>query len=163
VHEKPRFFCNPRQTHYPDQSLLAMAESAHKRRVMMFSNSTLLAPFLLVSALQVKHVICDGPLQTLAMVREKSRYMRPLGIAHAAIHGAGTVLILSLFKFDPTISFFAGAVEFLLHYHIDYVKENVVKLFGWTTATGPFWWVLTFDQALHHFTYLAMGLLLFRL
>jgi Protein of unknown function (DUF3307) len=130
---------------------------------MTFSSSTLLAPFLLVAALQAKHVICDGPLQTLAMVRAKSHYMRGLGLAHAGIHGAGTFLVLWLFGLDPTTAIIASGLELFAHYHIDYVKENVVKLFGWKVADGPFWWVLTFDQALHHFTYLAMGLVLFRL
>jgi Protein of unknown function (DUF3307) len=130
---------------------------------MTLGQSTLLAPFFLVAALQAKHVICDGPLQTLAMVRDKSRYLRPLGIAHAAIHGAGTLLVLLAFGFDPMVMAIAAAVEIFVHYHIDYVKENVVWLFGWTTADGPFWWALTFDQALHHFTYLAMALILFRL
>lgn len=130
---------------------------------MTFANSTLLAPFLLVAVLQVKHVICDGPLQTLAMVRAKSHYLKPLGIAHAAIHGGGTFLILSLFGFDPTVALTAASAEFLAHYHIDYIKENVLKLSGWTASDGPFWWMLTLDQALHHFTYLAIGFLLFRL
>ena len=130
---------------------------------MTLADSTLLAPFLLVAALQAKHVICDGPLQTLAMVRAKSHYLRPLGVAHAAIHGAGSFLILSLFGFDPATAVMATSAELLAHYHIDYIKENVVKLFGWSTADGPFWWALTLDQALHHFTYLVMGFVLFRL
>jgi Protein of unknown function (DUF3307) len=130
---------------------------------MTLGNSTLLAPFLLVAVLQAKHVICDGPLQTLGMVRAKSHYLKPLGIAHAAIHGCGTVLVLLLFGFDAQTSIVAAAAELLAHYHIDYVKENAVKLFGWTVADGPFWWTLTLDQGLHHFTYLLMGFLLFRL
>jgi Protein of unknown function (DUF3307) len=140
-----------------------MAEPKHKRKTMILSNSTLLAPFLLVTALQVKHVICDGPLQTVGMVRAKSNYMQPLGIAHAAIHAAGTFLILLVAAFDPLAALTAATIEFLVHYHIDYIKENVVKAFAWTTADARFWWTLTFDQALHHFTYLVMGFLLFRL
>lgn len=130
---------------------------------MLSANSTLLAPFLLVAALQAKHAICDGPLQTLAMVRAKSHYLRLLGLAHAAIHGAGTFLVLILFGFDALTAIAASALEMFAHYHIDYVKENVVKLFKWTTADSPFWWTLTIDQALHHFTYLVIGFLLFRL
>jgi hypothetical protein len=129
---------------------------------MTLANSTLLAPFLLVAALQAKHVICDGPLQTLEMVKAKSHYLRAMGLAHAAIHGAGTTILLLLFGFEPVTALVASGLEFLAHYHIDYTKENVVKRFGWTTSDGPFWWALTLDQALHHFTYLVMGYLLFR-
>jgi Protein of unknown function (DUF3307) len=130
---------------------------------MTLGQSTLLAPFLLVASLQAKHVICDGPLQTLAMVRSKSLYLRPMGIFHAAIHAVASFVVIMLFGIDPKVALAAAAVEFLVHYHIDYIKENVVKLFGWTTTDGPFWWALTLDQMLHHFTYLVMALILFRL
>ena len=130
---------------------------------MTLANSTLLAPFLLVAALQAKHVICDGPLQTVEMVRAKAHYLRPLGIGHAAIHGLASFLVLSLFGFDPAVAAIASMSELLVHYHIDYIKENVVRLFAWNASEGPFWWTLTLDQALHHFTYLVMGLILFRL
>lgn len=130
---------------------------------MSLTNSTLLAPFLLVAALQFKHVLCDGPLQTLAMVRDKSHYLRPLGLAHAAIHAAASFLILLLFGIDLGTALVAIAVEFYVHYHIDYVKENAIRFFGWKTSDGPFWWSLSLDQALHHFTYLVMGFVLIRL
>jgi Protein of unknown function (DUF3307) len=130
---------------------------------MTLTNSTLFAPFFLVAVLQVKHVICDGPLQTLAMVRDKSHYLRPLGLAHSLIHGAVSFLVLLLFGIGPVIALVAAVVEFYVHYHIDYLKENAVRIFGWKVADGPFWWTLTLDQALHHFTYLVMGFVLVRL
>lgn len=140
-----------------------MVRKLIKSQTMNLSSSTLLAPFALVALLQMKHVICDGPLQTLAMVRQKSHYLRPLGLVHAAIHGLATFAVLWSFGFGWQLMATAAVIESLLHYHIDYAKENVVKLGGWTPADGQFWWAMTFDQALHHFTYLAMGFLLFRL
>jgi Protein of unknown function (DUF3307) len=130
---------------------------------MTLEYSTLFAPFLLVAALQAKHVICDGPLQTLAMVKDKSHYLRPLGVAHSAIHGVASFFVLLLFKFDPLLALATSAAEFAVHYHIDFIKENTVKLFRWTIADGPFWWAQTLDQALHHFTYLVIAFMLFRL
>jgi Protein of unknown function (DUF3307) len=129
---------------------------------MTLDNSALLAPFMLVAALQAKHVICDGPLQTLEMVQAKSHYLRLKGVAHAALHGIGSFLVLLLFGFDPITAAITSGLELVTHYHIDYIKENAVKYFGWTTTDGPFWWTLALDQALHHFTYLVMAFLLFR-
>ncbi len=130
---------------------------------MTLANSTLLMPFLLVATLQAKHVICDGPLQTLRMVRDKSHYLWPMGLLHSAIHAVASFIVLKVFGFDPAVAAMACVAEFFLHYHIDYAKENTVKLLALTPASGPFWWLLTLDQALHHFTYLALGLLLPRM
>jgi hypothetical protein len=130
---------------------------------MNLGHFTMLAPFFLIAVLQIKHVVCDGPLQTLAMVKDKSHYLRPLGLAHAGIHGVATVLILLIFGFAPATAIIFSLIEFFAHYHIDYAKENAVKLFHWKINDGPFWWVMTLDQALHHFTYVVMAFLLFRL
>ncbi len=112
--------------------------------------------FLLVvlAGFQLKHFICDGPLQTLAMVQAKSHYGRPLGILHAAIHGLGTLPVFLLAGSGSAL--ILALADFVIHYHIDFTKENIVKYFGWTPKDGPFWWALMADQTLHHLTYLAL-------
>jgi hypothetical protein len=50
-------------------------------------------------------------------------------------------------------------VDFVVHYHVDYSKENIVKKMRWTVKDGPFWWALSADQMLHQFTYLALAYL----
>ena len=109
---------------------------------------------LTLSAFQLKHFICDGPLQTLSMVQAKSHYGRPLGILHAAIHGVGTLVVFLTVGLGPAL--ILALADFVLHYHIDYSKENIVKRMGWNTSTGPFWWALSADQGLHQLTYLAL-------
>lgn len=116
---------------------------------------------LFAAALMVKHIICDGPLQTLAMVRAKSRYGRPLGLLHAGIHVAGTFLICLLFGLGAQTAALLALLDGALHYHIDYAKENLVRLKSWTATDGPFWWAMTTDQALHHLTYLLLAYLAF--
>ena len=45
--------------------------------------------------------------------------------------------------------------EFVVHYHIDWGKEQIVKRFDW--RSGPrFWNAIGFDQLLHGLTYLAI-------
>jgi hypothetical protein len=111
---------------------------------------------LIVAALQMKHFICDGPLQTRAMVEAKGHYGRPLGLLHALIHCAGTVLVLAGFGFAAAMALLLGLLDFAIHYHVDFTKENVVRKAGWTPAQGPFWWALSADQTAHQLTYLLI-------
>ncbi len=111
---------------------------------------------LMILGLQLKHIICDGPLQTLQMVQDKSHYGKPQGLLHAAIHIVGTVVVLAVSGLPLALILGLAALDGVLHYHIDFVKENVVKLKRWKTADGPFWWALTTDQALHHMTYVGL-------
>jgi Protein of unknown function (DUF3307) len=110
----------------------------------------------LIALLQFKHFICDGPLQTSKMVQQKSIYAASLGILHSALHGLGTGVVL--FFFAPSIAMTAGfaLVDFVVHYHIDYLKENIIKYFRWDFSDAEFWWALNADQALHQFTYLGI-------
>jgi Protein of unknown function (DUF3307) len=117
---------------------------------------------LVIVGLQVKHIICDGPLQTLRMVQDKSHYGRPLGVLHAAIHAAGTALVLLLAGLPLTQVGALAVLDGVVHYHVDYVKENTVKANGWKTTDGPYWWAMTTDQALHHMTYVLLVWLAFK-
>lgn len=112
---------------------------------------------LLIAALQVKHFICDGPLQTRAMVEAKGHYGRARGILHALIHAAGTVLVLAGFGFAASIVLLLGLLDLAIHYHVDFTKENVVRKAGWTPSHAPFWWALSADQTAHQLTYLLIA------
>ncbi len=110
----------------------------------------------LVFLLQIKHFACDGPLQTKEMVHAKGIYSRPLGILHSAIHGMGTFVVFAAASFDWSTALLFAALDFLIHYHIDYSKENIVRHFGWSIAVPYFWWMIALDQLLHHVSYLAL-------
>ena len=45
--------------------------------------------------------------------------------------------------------------EFVIHYHIDWGKERIVRRFGWREG-ARFWNAMGFDQLLHGLTYLAI-------
>ena len=104
-------------------------------------------------ALFVKHFICDFPLQIWPwMYRNKSTYLHPGGIAHAAVHGAGTFVVMVFFDF--TTAWIAGLFDILVHYHIDWAKMNVNARLNLRPDNSEWFWIaLGFDQLLHHATY----------
>jgi Protein of unknown function (DUF3307) len=112
---------------------------------------------VLLALLQVKHFICDGPLQTASMVRDKGHYGRWLGISHAGIHGLGTALALFIGGLSWRTAIGLAVLDVVLHYHIDFFKEQAVRRAGWTVSTAQFWWSLSADQALHQMTYLGLA------
>jgi hypothetical protein len=117
---------------------------------------------LVLLALQVKHLICDGPLQTLRMVEEKSYYGRLHGLLHAACHLAGTALVLAMFGLPMQGVAMLAVLDGVIHYHVDYFKNNAVRIKSWTTTDAPYWWAFTADQTLHHMTYVLLVWLAFK-
>jgi Protein of unknown function (DUF3307) len=115
----------------------------------------------LIASLQAKHFICDGLLQTKVMVDSKSVYGDRMGLVHAALHGIGTALILAVFGFKLSIILGLAVLDMVIHYHVDYAKENIVKRAAWTSHDAKFWWALSADQMLHQFTYLLLPALAF--
>jgi hypothetical protein len=111
---------------------------------------------LMILGLQFKHIICDGPLQTLQMVRDKSVYGKPRGLLHALVHVAGSFIVLLIAGLPITSILGLAILDGVIHYHVDFTKENLVKYMGWTNVDSPFWWALTTDQALHHMTYVMI-------
>ncbi len=122
----------------------------------MTDSSQIFSVLSLVAGLQIKHFICDGPLQTKAMVDSKSKYGDGLGIVHSAIHGIGTAVVLLLWLPAGILLLGLAVLDFVVHYHTDYAKENIVKRAGWTTSDAKFWWALSADQTLHQLTYIVL-------
>ena len=59
----------------------------------------------------------------------------------------------------PRSILLAGAIalaEFAVHYHLDWLKEQVTHRNGWTTQDRGFWFALGTDQLAHGLTYLAL-------
>ncbi len=112
--------------------------------------------------LQIKHFFCDFPFQTLYMLRYKGTYLHPGGLAHAGVHCLGT--IAAFFVVTPTFALGLGilAAEFVVHYHLDWLKEQINRRFGYTAAKAQFWWAIGADQMVHHLTYIALGVVLVR-
>lgn len=113
------------------------------------------AAITLFALLLVKHFVCDFVLQTPWQIAQKGIYGAPGGLVHSGIHIAGT--LLALLAVMPPLSTIATVlvVEFLVHYHIDWSKEQTVRRLNWRVG-ARFWNAIGFDQLLHSLTYLAI-------
>ncbi len=125
------------------------------------TSSPLIPIFVLIAALQAKHFICDGPLQTKAMVVSKAIYGNRIGLLHSALHGLGTLAVLAVSGVSASVLVLLAILDFIVHYHIDWTKEKFVKWAGYTPQDSQFWWALSADQTLHQFTYLIIAFFAF--
>ncbi len=118
------------------------------------------AIFAVLIILEVKHFLCDYPLQTGYQVHNKGTYGHPGGVVHAGLHIIGTSI--AFLVITPTLPVGAAILigEFLVHYHIDWAKDQVMRHSGLTSKDPMFWWTLGTDQLLHHLTYIAITAIL---
>ncbi len=104
-----------------------------------------------------KHAVADFFLQTNYQYLNKGIYGHPGGIIHAGIHTALTPLVYLVLA--PSSLLLVGGLavgEFLAHYHIDWLKEQIVRGGGWTAQDRGFWYALGTDQFVHGLTYLLI-------
>lgn len=115
------------------------------------------AVLLAVGYLIVKHAVADFILQTTWQRAQKAIYGAVGGFLHAGIHIVLTAPILLLMLKLP-VQYVAAllAAEFIVHYHIDWAKEQVVQRRGWGWDDTAFWWAFGIDQMLHGLTYVAL-------
>lgn len=113
--------------------------------------------------LAVKHCLADFILQTPYQYTNKGIYGHPGGLIHAGIHA---ILTAPLFLILPASTLLAGlailAGEYIVHYHVDWLKEQAVKRMGWVADTPGFWYALGVDQLAHYLTYIVIIWLLLR-
>lgn len=108
---------------------------------------------LLLFLFTIKHFIVDFVLQTQEEVEHKGTYLDWRGVKHSVKHGLGTLFVLWAAGAGYELSWLYGALDFIIHYHIDWAKMNMSR--NLTPADSAFWAWLGFDQALHYLTYIA--------
>lgn len=110
-----------------------------------------------VTILMLKHAVADFYLQSSYQYLNKGTYGHPGGIIHSAIHVALTPLVyLVIAPASLLLVLGIAASEFVLHYHIDWLKEQIVRGNGWTMQDRGCWYALGTDQFVHGLTYLAL-------
>jgi hypothetical protein len=111
--------------------------------------------FILV-LLQIKHWCIDFVYQTDEELEYKGDYMEWLGITHSLKHGIGTFVCLWIVTGWPNVefAFFIGTLDFILHYHIDWIKKNYGN---GEIHTKEFWNHLGLDQMAHQLCYIAFA------
>jgi hypothetical protein len=122
---------------------------------------------LVLLLLQLKHFVCDFVLQTQYQMRYKGIYGHPGGVVHAGLHVIGSVIVLAVLSAATPLTIpltplaLLLAAEFVLHYHIDWGKEQVVRPFV-EEQGGAYWAIFGFDQFLHQATYVAIAYVVIR-
>jgi len=118
--------------------------------------------FLLFVAFGIKHFIIDFLWQTPYEWQNKGKYGHFGGILHSGKHFLSTIILLIasfLFFGSPLIPFypiilFVSFVEFIVHYHTDWIKVNINEKMGWGSTTHPqFWYMVGLDQFIHFLNY----------
>lgn len=113
-------------------------------------------PLISLCLFQLKHYLFDFTFQTRYQLHNKGTYGHPGGILHAGLHAFGSIPALVVLGIPLWLVASIIAAEFLVHYHVDWLKEQVVKANKWTPTDYGFWQALGIDQMVHHLTYLAM-------
>lgn len=109
--------------------------------------------FLVLILLQFKHWYVDFVNQTNEEIQYKGEYLDWRGMKHSAKHGIATLAILWWFIAAPWAVILA-ALDFVVHYHIDWFKMN----FGNKDISTPaFWNHLGLDQMAHQLVYLLIA------
>ncbi len=122
---------------------------------MEFDEMTAMQAALFVFAiLQIKHFVADFVLQTERMVAEKGTYGAKYGILHSLVQSAGTFLAFAWMH--PVLGVITAFVDFLAHYHIDWLKMNINRWRKLTIQDYEFWVWLGADQLAHQLTYIAL-------
>lgn len=114
--------------------------------------------FLLLALFGIKHFIADFVMQYDYMLREKGTYGAAGGIHHAAVHASLTFFILVCFAHSASAIIVLALADGVIHYHIDWVKQQLNK--GLSTTDRMFWVWMGADQGLHYLTYIGIIALL---
>ncbi|MEO8667272.1 MAG: DUF3307 domain-containing protein [Bauldia sp.] len=120
-------------------------------------STALIAVFAL---LELKHFIFDYLVQTPYQFRNKGIYGHPGGFLHAGLQALGTTA--AFLAITPTLMTGIAIVvgEFIVHYHIDWTKEQWLRRAGYTPTDGAYWRIYGLDQFAHQATYVVIAAIL---
>jgi hypothetical protein len=107
-------------------------------------------------AFQLKHFLCDFVLQTKFQVDTKKIYGHFGGFIHAGLHALGTLPIVLVAGASAGVAAAIVIGEFIVHYHVDWLKGQIDLRTGWTEKDQAYWAVFGADQLIHQLTYLAI-------
>ena len=104
---------------------------------------------IILIALQIKHFVCDYPLQSQFMLQKanKDNWVMPL-LSHSLVHSIGTFLVFMFF--DLKIALILSIMDFILHFVVDRIKASPNIGNRWSMDKPQFWWALGLDQMAHH-------------
>ena len=111
---------------------------------------------ILLALFQIKHMFADYFLQTPKMLEGRGSYFHMGRAQHALVHAVGSVICLVIIGSPIAFIAIIVALEWVVHFHIDWGKASYSSAKGHTPADAGFWRAAGFDQMLHQMTYIAM-------
>ncbi len=111
---------------------------------------------LLICALQIKHMFADFFMQTPKMLSGRGEYLHFGRAQHAGIHAIGTMIVLIPFGAPVLFILAIAAVEWVVHFNIDFCKAKHCDSQELGPTDAAFWRAAGIDQALHHLTYVGI-------
>lgn len=112
--------------------------------------------YIIFVALFVKHWYIDFINQSMEEVVGKGIYGNAHGLMHSIKHGVATFLIFWFFLSSWPLAVILGAIDFAIHYHVDWAKININKKYNYTPENPKFWAWLGADQLAHQLTYILL-------
>jgi len=119
--------------------------------------ATLGTVLLLLCLLQIKHMFADYYLQTPKMLSGRGTYFHLGRAQHAAVHVVGSIVIFILFGAPLGFILVIAALEWIVHFHIDFAQASLSDKQGLQPNQAAFWRAAGLDQCLHNLTYIAMA------
>lgn len=115
--------------------------------------------FLLL--IQLKHFYVDFINQSISEIEKKGIYGNWVGMWHSIKHGIFTslcsIVALDFDYYYLTFSCILGIIDFVIHYHIDWLKSNLSSS---NPQNKSFWFWLGADQMAHQITYIFLAILI---
>ena len=110
-------------------------------------------------ALLIKHAIVDIGIQGMQGPLNKANYYSKLAQYHYGLHGIATFFVALMFV-GPVTALLAGIIDWLAHWHIDFVKSTLVKRSPYVKYGKVWLWLTSIDQLCHYITYYSIIVLL---
>src|ERR1051326_1432184 len=86
-----------------------------------------------------KHLVFDFFLQTSYQYRNKGIYGHPGGLLHAGLHALGTTPVFLWIAPSLRLALAIMVGEFVVHYHLDWTKDQGNKRPKLAAAGARFW------------------------
>lgn len=110
---------------------------------------------LFLFALFVKHAFCDLYLQFKKIPLDKTKYIGECHL-HYFDHGLLTFIVSYMFSIPLEQCLLLSSIDYILHWHIDFVKTIIMRIFKIDSNSLVYWLFQTVDQILHYSTYLLI-------
>jgi hypothetical protein len=112
---------------------------------------------IVLALLLCKHMVFDFVLQTRYQLDHKHIYGHPGGLLHAGLHLVGTAAAIAVARPSPMLLGAILAAEFVVHYHVDWIKEQLLRRGGWARSDVRYWVVFGGDQLIHQLGYILIA------